>query len=300
MNEINQYQMDRKDFLKAIAFLPLASAAMKLNELKILTDPFPGTALMPVLFLGHGSPMNAIEDNAFTQSLKKLGASLPRPAAILVVSAHWLTKGTFVSVAPQPKMIYDMYGFPEELYKVKYPAPGAPGFAKDVKALVKSVSVQEDKEWGFDHGLWSVLIHLFPKADIPVFELSMDYHKPMQYHYDLAKELVQLRKKGVLVVGSGNITHNLRKFDMNNPSAKPVEWAHEFDEKIKKFLDSHDHKGIIDYRKLGTVAELSHPEPSHFLPLLYAIGLQDKSEALTYPHEGFTYGSFSMRCVKIG
>ena len=260
----------------------------------------PTNSKIPVLFCGHGSPMNAIEDNDFTKAMEKLGNDIPEHKAILCISGHWLTKGTYVNVSPNPKMIYDMYGFPDELYKVKYSSPGSPEIAKQVQEMVSKTSIKADAEWGYDHGNWAIMKRLFPKADIPVFQMSIDYHKPAQYHYELAKELYLLRKKGVLIIGSGNITHNLRIFDMSDINAKPLEWAEEFDTLIKNSLNSGNHQELIDYQKQGKSAKLAVPEPSHYFPLIYAIALQDKGDLINYPYEGFHYASASMRCVKIG
>lgn len=256
--------------------------------------------IMPTIFVGHGSPMNAIEENDFTKSLQATGKTLPKPKAILCISAHWLTNGTFVNASPKPRMIYDMYGFPEELYQVNYPANGAPEFAKQTKEIVENVDVKLDYDWGFDHGCWSVLRHLFPNADIPVYEMSIDYNQPMQYHYDLARYLKKLREKGVLIVGSGNITHNLRLVNMADINAKPVDWALEFDTNIKQFLNEFNHQGLIDFHKIGSSSQYAVPEPSHYIPLIYIAALQSKQDNLSYFYEDFHYGSLSMRCVKIG
>jgi 4,5-DOPA dioxygenase extradiol len=250
---------------------------------------------MPSLFIGHGSPMNAIEENEFTKTLLNLNNELLKPKAILVISAHWLTTGTFVNASPNPKMIYDMYGFPDELYRVQYPAPGSPEFANEVRNLIKNVDVKTDYEWGFDHGNWSILKWLFPNADVPVFQMSIDYHKPMKYHYELAQELKSLREKGVLIIGSGNLTHNLRMVYFEDKNAQPVDWAFEFDSKMKSFIDDRKHNKIIDYEKLGSASRLAVPEPSHFIPLIYAIGLQDEDEQVSYFYEKFEYGTLSMR-----
>ena len=250
---------------------------------------------MPALFIGHGSPMNAIEMNDFTKTLLKLGSELPKPKAVLCISAHWLTKGTFVNVSPQPKMIYDMYGFPEELYQVQYSAPGSPETAEEVRKLITNTDVHPDEEWGFDHGNWSILKWLFPKVDVPVFQMSIDYHKPMQYHYELAEELRVLREKGVLIIGSGNLTHNLRVVHFEDKNSPPENWTFEFDSKIKLFLDKKDHKKIIEYEKLGAASKLAVPEPSHFIPLIYTIGLQDDDEQVSYFYDQFEYGTLSMR-----
>lgn len=294
--------MERKDFLK-LAGLGITATAGGLSFKSFAEEAHAlenSETKMPVLFIGHGSPMNAIEDNAVTRAMKKLGTELPKPKAVLVISAHWLTRGTQVLSAAKPKMIYDMYGFPEALYKVKYEAPGAPDFATEVKNTATKTSIGLSDDWGFDHGNWSVMTHLFPKADIPVFQLSIDYHKPAKYHYELAQELAKLREKGILIIGSGNMTHNLGDFDISNENGTPKDWALEFDSKMKGFLDNHDHQSIVDYEKLGKIAKLSHPEPSHFQPLLYAIGFQGKDDKITYPHEGIMYGTMSMRNVKIG
>lgn len=256
--------------------------------------------IMPALFIGHGSPMNAIEDNDFTRSLHSIGKIIPKPKAILCISAHWLTEGTLVNISPKPRMIYDMYGFPDELYRVNYPAPGSPETAEETKSMVSTVDVKEDLQWGLDHGCWSVMRHVFPNADIPVFEMSIDYYKPMQYHYDLAKQLQKLRQKSVLIVGSGNITHNLRMVDMSDINLNPTDWALEFDTAVKKYIDNGNHQELIDYKNLGRASNLSVPEPSHYIPLIYTMALQNNNEAISYFYEGFHYGSLSMRCLKIG
>ena len=261
---------------------------------------------MPVLFIGHGSPLNIILDNSYTRSLAALGADLPKPKAILVVSAHWLTKGTFVTCTERPRTIHDFYGFPDELYTLRYPSPGAPGEARRVIETVKKVKVSCGNEWGLDHASWAVLIHLYPDADIPVFEMSLSYTfnewhpKPLQYHYDLAKELSELRRSGVLVIGSGNIVHNLGMLDFENIDASTFDWAGEFDGKVKAHLESGNHAELIHYRNMGPSALLAVPTLDHYLPLIYAIALQEKDEPLTFVHEGFQYGSISMRCFRIG
>lgn len=261
---------------------------------------------MPVLFIGHGSPMNIVLDNDFTRSLGKWGERLPRPKAIMVISAHWLTDGTFVGCMDKPKTIYDFYGFPRELYSVAYPSPGSPAEAKFVADLINKTPVTCRKDWGLDHGAWSVLKHLFPKADIPVFQLSLDYSfndwhpKPMQYHYDLAGELADLRSRGVLIIGSGNIVHNLGILDFGNMDAEPYGWAQEFDEKAKKALVSGNDNALIRFESMGPSSTLAVPTPDHYLPMIYAIALRQKSEPLTFTYEGFHHASISMRCFQIG
>jgi 4,5-DOPA dioxygenase extradiol len=226
-----------------------------------------------------------------------MGRSLPRPKAILVVSAHWLTNGTKVTAMERPRTIHDFGGFPDELFAQQYPVPGSPELAKETQSLITRTKVQSDLEWGLDHGTWSVLLPMYPKADIPVFQLSIDYSKPPQYHYDLAKELASLRKKGVLIIGSGNIVHNLGMIDWGG---KAYDWAIEFDEKIKKFIDNGDHSSIINYQQMGRIAQLAVPTNDHYLPLLYALALQDKGDALSYFNAKCEMGSMSMRSVKIG
>lgn len=253
-------------------------------------------AIMPVLFVGHGNPMNAIEKNEYNTSWNALGKNLPKPKAILCVSAHWLTSGTKVTAMEQPKTIHDFGGFPDELFAQQYPAKGSPEFAKETQALITKTKVQSDFEWGLDHGTWSVLLPMFPQADIPVYQLSIDYSKPPQYHYELAKELAELRKRGVLIVGSGNIVHNLRMIDWNG---KAFDWAIEFDEKIKKHIDEKNHNEIINYEKLGKLAQLAVPTNDHYLPLLYSLALQDKKDSVKYFNDKCEMGSISMRSLII-
>jgi 4,5-DOPA dioxygenase extradiol len=261
---------------------------------------------MPVLFIGHGSPMNIILDNGFTRSLAALGKHLPKPKAILVISAHWLTKGTFVGCTNQPEIIYDFFGFPDELYDQAYPCPGAPGEAEFVTDTLTTATATCDHRRGLDHGAWAILRYLYPRADMPVFQLSLDYTfndwdpKPLQYHYDLAARLSALRSRGVLIIGSGNIVHNLGMLDFTNIDAKSFDWAEEFDEKVRSYLISGNHKELIRFRTMGKAAALAVPTLDHYLPMIYAISLQEKDEPLAFSYEGFQYGSISMRCFQIG
>ena len=261
---------------------------------------------MPVLFIGHGSPMNIIQDNSYTRSLAALGRSLPLPVAILVISAHWLTKGTFVTCMEHPKTIHDFYGFPEELYTLRYPSAGSPETARMVMDTVKKIKVTCGNEWGLDHASWAVLKHMYPEADIPVIEMSLAYSfnerhpKPLQYHYDLAAELSDLRKSGVLIIGSGNIVHNLGLLDFENIDAPIFDWAGEFDDRVKASLLAGDHHALIHYQDWGPSAQLAVPTLDHYLPMIYALALQEKNEALVFTHEGFQHGSISMRCFKMG
>jgi len=288
--------MDRRKFIISSA---LGTGAMvTLNSfVKTFSEEKFAEAIMPVLFVGHGNPMNAIEKNDYSNQWAGLGKALPKPKAILVVSAHWLTNGTKVTAMERPKTIHDFGGFPDELFAQQYLANGSPEFAKEVQSLVTKTKVQTDFEWGLDHGTWSVLLPMYPNADIPVFQLSIDYSQPPQYHYDLAKELSALRKKGVLIIGSGNIVHNLGMIDWGG---KAYDWAIEFDEKIKKFIDEQNHAGVINYDKLGTIAKLAVPTNDHYLPLLYSLALQEKNDSLSYFNAKCEMGSMSMRSVKIG
>lgn len=272
---------------------------MTLSDLKKFSDDLPEDEKQPVLFLGHGSPMNAIEDNVFTRSLATLGQRLPKPKAVLVVSAHWLTRGTFVSTAVQPETIYDFGGFPPELSQVKYPAPGAPEQAKMVANTITTTHIEEDPSMGLDHGAWSVIRHMWPDASVPLFQLSIDFFKGPQWHYDLAQELKQLRRKGIMIITSGNITHNLRNVVWDNRDAAPVDWASDFDEAIKKHIGDHNHAAIINYTKLSS-ASMAVPSNDHYLPLLYTLGATEKNEAFAWTYEGFQYGTISMRGVQFG
>lgn len=271
-----------------------------LSDLKKFSDTL-GTQekVMPLLFVGHGSPMNAIEENEFSNGWKRTGSELPKPHAILCISAHWETRGTFVTAMEHPKTIHDFYGFPQELSEVEYPAPGDPRLAKQTKDAVKHTDVEFDNQWGLDHGCWSVLKHLYPAADIPVIQLSMDYTKPSQWHYDLAKELAVLRKKGVLIIGSGNMVHNLRLIDWRHPSGA-FDWAEEMNVKFKKFILDGDSKQLINYPSLGKPAALAIPTPEHFLPLLYVLGLKEQQESTTIFNDKLVMGSISMTSLKIG
>jgi len=263
-------------------------------------------AKMPVLFIGHGSPMNIILTNSYTRSLAALGKRMPQPRAILVVSAHWLTQGSFVACTDRPRTIHDFYGFPEELYAVRYACPGSPADARFVAESARTAPVGCNDEWGLDHAAWAVLKHLYPAADIPVFEMSLDYTygdwhpKPVRYHYELAKELSGLREKGVLIIGSGNIVHNLSLIDFGGMDAEPYPWARDFDEQVKGNLLAKNHHDLINYQSMGKASSLAVPSLDHYLPMIYAIALQDGNEPLTFIHEGFQNASISMRCFQVG
>ena len=269
---------------------------MKLHELKNITDDLSASDRMPLLFVGHGNPMNAIEENRFSTVWKEVGEQLPRPQAILSISAHWLTRGTRVLAVEHPKTIHDFGGFPEELFAQQYPAPGAPELAKETQRLSTSHHISLDDDWGFDHGTWSVLKKMIPNADIPVFQLSIDYSKPMEYHFALAQEIQSLRNKGVMIIGSGNIVHNLRVVNFKQ-NAKPYDWAIEFDAKIKQWLENGDSKSILDFQKLGALSQLAHPTYDHFLPLMYVLGFQYQNEIPAFFNDDFDMSSVSMRSI---
>lgn len=255
------------------------------------------TEKMPVVFVGHGNPMNAITENIYRKSWIKLGKDLARPHATLCISAHWLTgRDTAVTMTERPKTIHDFYGFPPELYEVHYNAPGAPLEAGLVRTTVTSSEIRPDLDRGLDHGAWSVLSNMYPEADVPVFQLSIAYERPMNYHRDLAKELGFLRQRGVLIVASGNLVHNLQKIRWEQ-NAKPYDWALEFDAFVKKSIESGNEKALIDYKNLGALADMAHPTNDHYLPLIYAASLRDKTDGFRFFSEGIDAGSVSMRSV---
>jgi 4,5-DOPA dioxygenase extradiol len=259
----------------------------------------PETRRMPSIFIGHGSPMNGVEENQFVTGWQTLGKELPTPTAILSISAHWLSHSTEVHIDKLPRTIHDFFGFPKELYALSYPAPGAPQYAEAVKALVTKTIVRDDSAWGLDHGTWIVLHRMYPDANIPVFQMSIDMTRPHEYHYELAKELALLRRRGVLIMGSGNIVHNLREIDFN-PSATSFNWATDFDAQTTELIQNRNHNALIHYEKLGSAATLAIPTPEHYWPLLYILGLQEEDEGAKFPIEGIAHGSISMRSVLIG
>ncbi|MCX6209739.1 MAG: 4,5-DOPA dioxygenase extradiol [Bacteroidetes bacterium] len=275
---------------------------MKLSDFGTMASILPATEKMPVLFLGHGNPMNAIEDNEFVQGWKTVAKTLPKPTAILCVSAHWETKGTMVTAMEKPRTIHDFGGFPKALFDVQYPAKGSPAFANETKNIITKTEVVLDQQWGLDHGCWSVIKHLYPNADVPVFQMSLDYSQTPQYHYDLAKELAALRSKGVLIVGSGNIVHNLGLMawnKMNEPNFG-FDWAIEANEKMKKFILENNHKELINYTSQGKSFDLAIPSPDHYLPLLYTLALQEEKETISIFNDKAVMGSLTMTSIKIG
>lgn len=260
------------------------------------------TATMPVLFLGHGSPMNAIEENEFVNGFRQVGKAITKPNAILCISAHWETKGTYVTAMEKPPTIHDFGGFPQALFDVQYPAPGDPALAKETKELVKKTNVGLDEKWGLDHGAWSVIKHLYPAADVPVIQMSLDYTQPPSYHYELAKELSTLRKKGVLIIGSGNLVHNLRlvAWDKLNTDNYGYDWALEAKEKMNQYILSGDHQPLVHYKSQGKSFELAIPSPEHYLPLLYTLALKEEKEKISLFNDKAVGGSLTMTSVKIG
>ncbi|MCX6055546.1 MAG: 4,5-DOPA dioxygenase extradiol [Chloroflexi bacterium] len=252
---------------------------------------------MPVAFIGHGSPMNAIENNEFRQSWQRISASLPRPKAILCISAHWETSGSFVTGALEPRTIHDFIGFPKELFELEYSAPGSEWLVELVKRTVSSLEVMIDPLWGLDHGTWSILHPMFPLADVPVVQLSLDQTRDLKFHYDLGKELAPLRDQGVLILGSGNIVHNLRTVVFED---RAYDWAIDFDSKVKGWILDRDHESIVHYEKSGPSAALSINSAEHYLPLLYVLGACDPLDNIQFFCEKVTAGSISMRCVQFG
>lgn len=248
--------------------------------------------MMPVIFVGHGSPMNAIEDNEYTKTWRSLGERLPRPEAIVSISAHWYTKGTKIMNEESPKTIYDMYGFPKELYEIIYDSPGSPKLAGATKELI-SKETEYDNSWGIDHGTWSVLVHMYPDRDIPVFQISIDAYAPPEVHYNIGRELRELRKEGVLILGSGNIVHNLRLVDWHQKN-KGFDWAYEFDDYIYESILNNNHEAIIRYKEKGDIARLAVPTPDHFYPLLYVLGASDEKDRISAFNKSCELGSLTM------
>jgi len=256
---------------------------------------------MPVLFIGHGSPMNAIEENEFSLGWKEMGKRLPRPAAILCISAHWETGGTMVTAMEHPQTIHDFGGFPRELYEVQYPAPGDPGLARKTKETVRSKIIELDEKWGLDHGSWSVIRRLYPEADVPVVQLSLDHYMKPQGHYDLAKELAALRRRGVLIIGSGNMVHNLGlvSWDNLNTPGFGFDWALEASDRMKRMIIDNDHQSLINYSSQGKAFSLAIPTAEHFLPLLYVLALRESDDEIELFNDRHVGGSLTMTSVKI-
>lgn len=257
---------------------------------------------MPVFFIGHGSPMNGIENNAFSSNWVEAARNSAVPRAVLCISAHWLTKGTMVTAMDSPPTIHDFSGFPEALYAVRYPAPGNPELAKEIKDLVQTTHAGLDHEWGLDHGAWTVIRHMYPEAQIPVLQLSIDYHQPAEFHYRLAQELQSLRQKGVMIIGSGNMVHNLRMvaFDKLNIAGYGYDWAIEMQSIFREKILNRDYKALLDYTSLGSAARMAIPTPDHYWPLIYTLGLQSSDEEVTIFNDELVGGSITMTSVRFG
>ncbi|AEA43117.1 4,5-DOPA dioxygenase extradiol [Fluviicola taffensis] len=292
--------MKRQTFVKGMLGFAALSGLTSVGSLgKILNEE---DYTYPVLFIGHGSPMNGIEDNHFSQQWKKEVEHLPNPKVVLVISAHWLTNGTYVTAMEKPQTIHDFGGFPDELFAVQYPSPGSPEWAQQTKSAVTSITIGLDHEWGLDHGTWTVVRHMYPAAEIPVIQLSIDYNKPAEYHYALAQELKSLRKKGVLIIGSGNMVHNLRMvaWDKLNTPNFGFDWAIEANETFNKYILERNHRAMIDYKKMGEFAQLAIPTPDHYFPLIYTLGLSDEKEELALFNNELVGGSLNMTSVRFG
>ena len=260
----------------------------------------PENARMPALFLGHGNPLNALGDNEWTRRWSALGSHLPKPVAILSISAHWYVPATATTASPRPRTIHDFGGFPDELYTVQYAAPGSPGLAEQIAELLQPVHVALDHDWGLDHGTWSVLRHVYPQADIPVVQLSIDEAKPARWHYELARKLKPLRDEGVLILGSGNVVHNLHTYSWGRYQVEPYDWAVRFETLARDHLIAGNFDPLIDFEALGRDAMLAAPTPDHYLPLLYVLAQHESGESVEFPVEGFDGGSISMLGVRIG
>lgn len=274
-----------------------------MNELKKYTDQFKTREkLQPVFFIGHGSPMNGIEQNIFSKKWQEIGKFIDLPCAVLVVSAHWLSRGTFVTAMSEPKTIHDFGGFPQELFDVQYPVPGSPFLAEETTKLITSTNVGLDHDWGLDHGTWTIVRHMFPDANVPVLQLSIDYYQPASYHYNLAKELYSLRKRGVLIIGSGNMIHNLRMIDWNNMSTPGFgyDWAQSLNETFKKKIISKEHQSLIAYHSMGEAAKLAIPTPDHYYPMLYSLALMDDKDDVEIFNDEYVGGSLSMTSFRFG
>jgi 4,5-DOPA dioxygenase extradiol len=256
--------------------------------------------VLPAIFFGHGNPMNALLSNRFTESWQRIGIETPRPSAILSISAHWFVPGTGVTISTAPRTIHDFGGFPLELYQVQYPAPGDPDLARRVQKMLAPLPVALDNSWGLDHGSWSVLKHVYPAANVPIVQLSIDETEPPAFHFELGRRLAPLRDEGVLIVGSGNLVHNLHTYAWGRRMPDPYDWAVRFETEARGLLLAGEHKSLVDYESLGREALLSVPTPDHYLPLLYVIGTRQEDDAVTFPVEGVDGGSISMLAVQIG
>lgn len=293
--------MQRRKFT---SLLTLSALAMSIGDLKSLakwSSTLKGSSKTPALFVGHGSPMNAIEENQFVQGFRNVAKSLPEIQAILVVSAHWLTKGTAVTAMENPKTIHDFGGFPPELFAQQYPAKGSPELANEIKELVKQTEVHLDNDWGLDHGSWTILKHFYPEANIPVVQFSIDYYQPLSYHIELAQQLQTLRDKGVLIIGSGNIVHNLRAVDFQriNDVGYGYDWAKEARAYVNKCLENNDLKALCNIEGGPAALKMAIPTPDHYIPLLYVLGLKGQNESIELFNDELMAGSLSMTSLRI-
>jgi len=294
--------MQRKTFVKILGVSTLAVSMGSLSHLQQLSDALPSSERMPVLFLGHGSPMNAIEENEFVKGFRNVAVKLPKPKAILCISAHWYTRGTKVTAMEMPRTIHDFGGFPQALFNVQYPAKGSPTLAKETADILKPLEVELDEKWGLDHGAWTVIKHLYPNADVPVIQMSIDYTKSPTYHFELAAKLNELRDKGIMIIGSGNIVHNLGLADFANLNKDNYgyDWAIEVRSKVNNWLGDGNFKSIVEYDKKGKAFQLAIPTPEHYLPLIYTLGLKSKKDDLSMFNDKMLAGSLSMTSVRIG
>lgn len=292
--------MERKEFIKSVVMG--AVGITTLSAFKNFTDNLQEQEqLMPVLFIGHGSPMNGIQDTEFSRRWTQMAREIPEPKAVLVVSAHWYTRGTRITAMDFPKTIHDFGGFPQALFDVQYPAPGNPLLAKETAGLIKSAHVELDHDWGLDHGTWTVVRHMYPKANIPVLQLSIDYTKDARYHYELARELYSLRKKGVLIIGSGNMVHNLGMVAWDKLNDEfGFDWAITINNKFKSLIADGDHKPLIHYSELGREAQLAIPTPEHYLPMIYTLGLKGSNDSVSFFNDKAVAGALTMTSIKLG
>ncbi len=295
--------MERSDFIRGLVSMSLMTSLFPLRSLETLAAG-PSTQRMPLLFVGHGSPMNAIEDNHFTRNWRQMAQKLPKPKAILCISAHWETRGSWVTAMEQPKTIHDFGGFPKALFDTQYPAPGSTWLAEAAQEALKPALVGADEEhWGLDHGTWSILKPMFPEADVPVVQLSLDRNLNGEGHYRLAQSLKSLRRKGVLIIGSGNMVHNLRLLQPlggNMNAEHALGWAREAGELFNKLIREGRHSELTNFRNLGSAAQLAIPTPEHFLPLLYVLALQEKDEAPHFFNDQYVAGSLNMTSLLFG
>lgn len=255
---------------------------------------------LPAIFFGHGNPLNALLTNQYTEGWRRIGETVAKPKAILAISAHWYVPETGVTISTAPRTIHDFGGFPRELYQVRYPAPGDPDLARRIQQMLAPLPVTLDESWGLDHGTWSVLRHVYPDADVPIVQLSIDESRPASFHFEIGQKLAPLRSEGVLIVGSGNLVHNLHTYAWGRHMPDPYDWAVQFENEARAILMTGDDKPLVNYEKLGPEALLSIPTPDHYLPLLYVVGARQRGEAVTFPVEGVDGGSISMLCVKVG